>query len=84
MSTKKKVTFQRYDGKAEVYGMPGVEIAFLSGVKGHYRLGDQDRVRTSAVIRIEGNAQDPDLIETLNTIYVRDRGDGNKALRCAC
>ena len=41
-------------------------------------------MRTSPIIRFEGAADNPTLIETLNTIYIRDDSDADKALRCAC
>lgn len=61
MSAKKEVQF------SEVLATPEVgKTAYLLGVRGHYRLGDQMTVFTSYVIDIR---DDGNTIETKNTIY---------------
>lgn len=81
MSPKKTVTFTnlvRWESHPS-----GAAQAVLAGVRDHYRLGNVDFVRTSAVVRIEYQinagaeavlTREPVLIETLNTIYRRDAG----------
>lgn len=67
---KKTVEFGEFVGW---YDHPAGAIqARLCAVRGHYRLGDEPLVLTSAVIRIEyDDDRSPREIETLNTIYVR-------------
>lgn len=64
MSAKKVVKFASYATTPEV-GRP----AFLNGVKGHYRLGNEETVQTSFVVDIGDEGR---LIETKNTIYVME------------
>lgn len=68
MSAKKEAQF------SEVLRTPEVgRTAYLLGVKGHYRLGDQLTVFTSYVIDIR---DDGNTIETKNTIYKKVPHEG--------
>ena len=74
MSDKKVVMFGQFIGWVD-HGRGSIQ-AGLADVKGHYRLGDEPVVRTSAVVRIEyadtEGGRTPVEIETLNTIYRKE------------
>ena len=74
MSDKKVITFKDFLGWVD--HPAGAIQASLGDVKGHYRLGDEPFVRTSAVVRIEyadtEGGRTPVEIETLNTIYRKE------------
>lgn len=68
---KKTVKFEKFLGWRD--HPTGAVQALLGNIKGHYRLGDEANVITSAVLRIVyDKAHSPMEIETLNTIYIRE------------
>lgn len=71
MTDKKVVMFDKFLGWKD--RPAGAIQASLGGVKGHYRLGDEDWMLTSAVVGIQyapaEGGRTPVEIETLNTIY---------------
>lgn len=78
MSDKKVVNFTEFHGWID--HASGAVLASLGGIENHYRLGDADWVRTSAVLRIEyadpkDGEREPVLIETLNTVYKKKEQD---------
>lgn len=68
--SKPVVKFKKFN-RFETYS--NGDIAVLEGVTGHNRLGDQHIVYTSVVESFEADgSKDPHVIETRNTIYVKD------------
>ncbi len=67
--SKPVVYFSKVRGFIDVAG-EGIR-ARLSGVKGHPRLGDEDDVTTSIIVRVKYDDEVTKLVEfeTLNTIY---------------
>ncbi len=70
MGDKQVVMFTRAD-----YAPQLNRRALLTGVKGHYRLGDADEVYTSYVVDIRDGGN---TIETKNTIYKKLDVDESK------
>lgn len=71
---KKTVEFTEFLGWQE--HPSGAVQALLGGVIGHPLLGDEEKVVTSAVVRIKyAPPREPVEIETLNTIYKKAKED---------
>lgn len=70
MNTKQTVKFEKVLGWMDAPS--GAIMAMLGNITDHPRLGNQEWVRTSAVLNVEYDEKRVPLkIETLNTVYVK-------------
>ena len=72
MSDKPEVLFSSVIGFRD-FGERGISV-MLGGIKNHPRLGSQREVTTSRVERLEYDRDMIVVIETRNTMYIRDDG----------
>lgn len=78
---KPKVFFEEFDGYRSI-GVEGKRAAILKGVLNHPEVGTQYRISTSVVLEVD-NEENPSVVHTLNTIFVRKEKDDDSSECCA-